>query len=103
MARHQCDSLWAKTKVRLDPPATHSIRSNKQYIWLSGLEIQLDLRLESGPGRALGGTFCEIYLLEGKFGAQKGDYPPGAKTVLKVTFFEKKFVVNGATDFFQKL
>ena len=28
VARHQCDSLWAKTKVRLDPPATHSICSN---------------------------------------------------------------------------
>ena len=63
----------------------------------------MDLRLESGPGRALGGTFCEIYLLEGKFWAQKGDYPPGAKKVFKVTFFEKKFVVNEATWIFPEI
>ena len=25
VVRHQCDSLWAKTKIKLDPPAAHSI------------------------------------------------------------------------------
>ena len=71
------------TKVGLDPPATHSICSYTQYE-----PCLFDPKLISWKT---------------KFWAQKGNYPPGAKKVLKVTFFEKKFVVNGATEFFPEI